>query len=228
MTGKPSAAAQLTLEFPRLDPDQRPLIETDPYRAPLALLRRWSAWPDGQLALIGEKGAGKSRLLRSWAVEVGAAVTTGQALAAAQIDEISQLTFSALAIDDAECGANGLGLLAALNLCRARLAPVLLTGRGEPSGWYDAPGDLRSRLQALPISEIGAPDDDTLAQRLAEECELRHLRIPDESIRYLAQRMERSWLAVTLVADQVERTKGRAETLRSARNVLIALGVDPG
>jgi hypothetical protein len=31
-----------------------------------------------------------------------------------------------------------------------------------------------------------------------------------------------------VVADQIERTKGRAETLHSARQVLVALGMDPG
>jgi hypothetical protein len=40
--------------------------------------------------------------------------------------------------------------------------------------------------------------------------------------------MERSWVAVGLVADQIERTPGRAESLRSARTVLTGLGMDPG
>jgi hypothetical protein len=40
--------------------------------------------------------------------------------------------------------------------------------------------------------------------------------------------MERSWAAIGRVADQVERTPGRAEGLRSARAVLVALGMDPG
>jgi hypothetical protein len=52
--------------------------------------------------------------------------------------------------------------------------------------------------------------------------------LPDESVAYLSQRMERSWTAVGLVADQIERTRGRAETKPSARAVLTALGMDPG
>jgi hypothetical protein len=40
--------------------------------------------------------------------------------------------------------------------------------------------------------------------------------------------MEPSWEAVGRVADQVPRTPGRAEGLRSARAVLVALGMDPG
>jgi hypothetical protein len=40
--------------------------------------------------------------------------------------------------------------------------------------------------------------------------------------------MEPSWEAVGRVADQIARTPGRAEGLRSARAVLLALEMDPG
>jgi chromosomal replication initiation ATPase DnaA len=228
MTSAPSSGGQLLLEFPRIDPDQRPLIETAPYQPVLNALRRWKNWPDRQLALSGEAFSGKTRLLRLWAAEAGAAVTTGPDLAAAAIDEISHLTVSALAIDDADMARDGHGVLAALNLCRDRGAPLLVAGRGEPGSWFVAPPDLRSRLAAMPVVGIDAPDDETLALRLREECARRHLILSDESVAYLAPRMERTWAAVGLVADQIERTKGRAETRTSARAVLLALGMDPG
>jgi chromosomal replication initiation ATPase DnaA len=144
------------------------------------------------------------------------------------MDEIARLSVSALAIDDADHPDAGLGLLAALNLCRDRGAPVLLAGQAEPAGWFTTPPDLRSRLAAMPVARIEAPDDATLAARLREECALRHLILPEESINYLAQRMEPSWEAVTRVADEIARTPGRAEGLRSARAALVALGMDPG
>lgn len=224
----PADGRQLLLDFPRIDPEQRPLIETAPYRAALAAIRKWKAWPEKQLALIGDHFSGRSRLARLWAVEAGAALVTGEALAAAGIDEISKLSISALAIDDADLAGNGSGLLATLNLCRDRGAPVLLTGKGEPGTWFETPLDLRSRLRAMPVAHIGEPDDETLALRLREECARRHLILADESVDYLAPRMERSWAAVGLVANQIERTKGRAETKASARAVLKALGMDAG
>lgn len=222
----PGRAVQLTLEFPPLDADQRPLIEAGCYGPPLAALRRWRSWPEGQLVLQGEEASGKTRLLRRWALEAGAALTTGEALAAASIDDISTLAFAALGVDDAEGGKNGLGLLAALNLCRQRGAPVLMTSRKPPADWYEVPGDLRSRLSSVPVAEIAGPDDEALAARLREACILRHLVLPEESISYLVQRMERSWRAVEMVASQIERTKGRGDTVRSARNVLAALAMD--
>jgi chromosomal replication initiation ATPase DnaA len=222
----PAAGGQLLLDFPRIDPDQRPLIETAPYRTALAAIRKWKSWPEKQLALVGDHFSGRTRLARLWAADAGGALVTGEALALAGIDEISRLSISALAIDDADAPSDGLGLLAALNLCRNRGAPVLLAGRGEPGSWFETPPDLRSRLRAMPVAHIGEPDDETLALRLREECARRHLILADESVDYLAPRMERSWAAAGMVADQIERTRGRAETRASARAVLKALGMD--
>lgn len=219
---------QLLLDFPRIDPGQRPLIETGSYSAAVGAIRRWRHWPGGQLALVGEPFAGKTRLLQFWAADAGAALVTGEALARAEMDEIAQLSVSALAIDNADHPDAALGLLAALNLCRDRGAPVLVSGTAEPAGWFARPLDLKSRLVAMPVAHIEPPDDETLALRLREECALRHLILPDESVAYLANRIERSWGVVGLVADQIERTPGRAENLRAARAVLVALGMDPG
>jgi chromosomal replication initiation ATPase DnaA len=221
-------ASQLFLDFPKADPDSRPLIETGSYSNALVALRRWRHWPGQQLALIGEAKSGRTRLLHLWAADAGAALVTGAALANAEMDEIASLSVSALAMDDADHADAGLGLLAALNLCRDRGVPVLLAGQGSPADWFATPLDLRSRLVAMPVAAIDSPDDETLAARLREECALRHLIIPEESVTYLARRMEPSWEAVTRVADEIARTPGRAEGLRSARAALIALGMDPG
>jgi len=232
MSSSPSGGArhpgQLFLDFPKADEATRPVIETGSYASAMTAIRRWRLWPGGQFALVGDHQSGRTRLLRLWAEDAGAALVTGEALAGAEIDEIARLSVSALAIDDADHPEAALGLLAALNLCRDRRAPVLLSGRGQPADWFRTPPDLRSRLAAMPLAAIDPPDDATLAARLREECALRHLNIPEESVNYLAQRMEPSWEAVGRVADQITHTPGRAEGLRSARAVLLALGMDPG
>jgi chromosomal replication initiation ATPase DnaA len=181
---------------------------------------RWRWWATPSRARHGFSASGP--------LHANAALVTGEALAKAEIDEIAKLSVSALAIDDADHPEAALGLLAALNLCRDRGAPVLLSGRTQPAGWFGRPLDLKSRLAAMPVAQIEAPDDETLAFRLREESALRHLILPDESVAYLGNRMERSWAAVGRVADQIERTPGRAESLRSARAVLTGLGMDPG
>jgi len=232
MTRPPSAGPdggrQLLLDFPRANADQRPLIASGSYAPAVGALGRWRLWPDRQFALVGEPQSGKSRLLRWWAAQTGAALITGAMLAEADMGAIARLSVSALAIDDADWGADGHGLLAAFNMCRERQALLLVSGRCDPAGWFREPPDLCSRLSAVPVVHIEPPDDATLAARLREDSRLRHLDLPDESVTYLSARMERSWAAVARVADQIERTPGRAEGLRSARAVLVALGMDPG
>jgi len=228
LSGGARNPGQLFLDFPKADETSRPVIETGSYASAVTALRRWRLWPGGQFAIVGERQSGRTRLLRLWAEDAGAALVTGEALARAEIDEIARLSVSALAVDDADHPGAALGLLAALNLCRDRLTPLLLSGRRQPAAWFSSPPDLRSRLSAMPLAAIDPPDDATLAARLREECILRHLNIPEESVNYLAQRMEPSWEAVGRVADQIARTPGRAEGLRSARAVLLALGMDPG
>jgi chromosomal replication initiation ATPase DnaA len=226
--GSSGSPRQLFLDFPKADAETRAPIETGAYAAAVTAIRRWRHWPGRQFAIVGEAQAGKTRLLRLWAEDAGAALVTGEALARAEMDEIARLSVSALAVDDADHPEAGLGLLAALNMCRDRKASVLLAGKGQPADWFRTPPDLRSRLAAMPAAAIDAPDDETLAARLREECALRHLILPEESVVYLARRMEPSWEAVGRVADEISRTPGRGEGLRSARAALVALGMDPG
>ena len=182
-------AGQLFLDFPKADPESRHLIESGSYATAVTSIRCWRLWPGGQMALVGEAQAGRTRLLRMWAEDAGAAYVTGEALGTAEIDEIAWLSVSALAVDDADHPAAAMGLFAALNLCRDRRAPVLLSGRTEPARWFTTPPDLRSRLAAMPVAHIDPPDDETLADRLREECALRHLIIPEESVTYLAHHL---------------------------------------
>lgn len=225
--GSPSGR-QLLLDFPRIDPAQRPLIEASPWRAALAAIRRWRNWPERQLVLSGEPQSGRTRLLRLWASDTGAAFVTGPALAAADIGEISSLSIAALAVDDADRCADGLALLAAINLCRDRKAPILLSGAPGPGDWFAGPGDLRSRLQAMPVAAIGEADEESMALRLIDECARRFIVLPADSAGYLAQRVERSWASITLLADEIERSPDKASSPRNARNILISLGIDAG
>lgn len=224
MTGTAREAPQLRLDFPRIDPLQRPLIATGSYAAAGLALAQSRSWPDGRLALTGPAQSGKSRLLRGWAAQAGAAVVTGDMLAGADMDEISSLSIAALAVDDADSGANGLGLLAAINLCRGRGAPILMAGAGEPGLWCSAPGDLVSRLGATATVAIGPPDETTLVLRLLEACALRRLNVPEAPIRYIAERLDRRWTAVNEAADAIEAIPARSFSLSTARRVLSTLG----
>ena len=214
---------QLFLDFPKLEEEARPLIETGAYAPVLSTLRNWKGWPELQLALIGEPQSGKTRLLRCWAAEPGGAYLRADQLAHADAAEIADLSLKALAIDDADEVGSGQNLLAAINLCHARKAPILLAGTVPPSTWYDDPPDLLSRTRAMPTVVIDGPDEDVLRQRLEDACARRHLNVPEDSLRFLVEHMDFRWDAIEQVANAIEQTRGRAFTVRSARKALDSL-----
>ena len=61
--------------------------------------------------------------------------------------------------------------------------------------------DLRSRLNAITVVELGAPDDAILRGLLVKLFQERNIRPPQDLLAYLARRMERSVPAAqTIVA----------------------------
>lgn len=222
------AAGQLPLRFPAPDPTSEPLITTGPYETVRRMLDRWANWPEGQLALIGPEGSGKTRLALQWACEVGAAFIDGPDLSSADISQVSSLSVKALVIDDADKIKTGANLLAALNLTRQRRAPIMLTGSSEPSAWPLDPPDLRSRLGAMPVMRIGPLDDDAFKQRLTAACKARFMKLPEETARYLLERMDRSHALIDLMAVALEEAaNGKALTKASAKKALELSSADP-
>lgn len=217
-------AGQLKLHFPEPRDDQAPLITVGVYEAAWLTLKRWKHWPEGQMSLVGQPASGKTRLSDAWAELCGAATISGEALSNADIEEISGLSVSALAIDDADSIERGEALLAAINLCRQRRAPLLLTSVREPSGWKLGPGDLQSRLKAYPVLKIPPIDDDALKSRLISACKSRYMLLPEDTADYLAMRMERSYGNIQIVVEALEAcAAGKALNKATARRALDSL-----
>ncbi len=223
--GHDTSTAQLVLDFPKSDPNALPFVETPATESALLMLTRWRFWPDGQMAMIGENASGRTRLLRRWAEETGAAYIEGPDLAKADITQVSNLSISALAVDDADLCENGAPLLAAMNLCRDRNATILISGKSDPSTWNMRPLDLQSRLTAFPVVRIEPLDQDTFEKRLIAACRIRFMKLPDETARYLAERMVRSYQAIEKMARCLEEAAdGKALTKTTARKAIEKFG----
>lgn len=215
---------QLVLDFPKLDSNLEPLLATPASEDARVALSRWEYWPDRQMCIIGTEGSGKTRMLRKWAQDTGAAYVTGPDLGKADIDEIAGLTVKALVVDNADLCQNGSALLAAMNLCKRRDAFLLFSGSTDPSGWNMQPLDLQSRLSALSVVKIGALDEETLKIRLVSACKSKFMKLPDDSADYLVQRLARTYLVIDQIVDKLELVAaGKALNKTTARKAIAAL-----
>jgi chromosomal replication initiation ATPase DnaA len=186
----------------------------------LALIDRWTDWPARAIALIGPEGSGKSHLAAVWAKAAGAQVIAAGAIEAASVPEA--LAAGAVAIEDADRGElDEAALFHLINLAREQSAYVLITARTAPAGWPTKLPDLASRLRALPVVTIDAPDDALLAAVLVKLFADRQLAVDERLIEFLLRRIERSFAAARAAVAELDR-----EAMRLKRPVNRALAAD--
>ncbi|MFC7290786.1 DNA replication ATPase [Hirschia litorea] len=219
-----SKTKQLVLDFPKLDENLEPLLPTPAIEDVSTTLSRWEYWPERQMCVVGEAGAGKTRILRKWAEDTGAAYVTGLDLGRADIDEVSNLSLKALVVDNADLCENGASLLAAMNLCKNRGAFLLFSGSTDPSSWNMSPLDLQSRLSALPVVKIASLDEKTFKIRLVSACKSRFMKLPEASADYLTLRLGRSYTVIDQIVEKLEQVAdGKALNKKTAGKALKAL-----
>ena len=152
----------------------------------VAAVGAWPDWRGGCLAMVGPQGAGKSHLARAWAAAVGALVV------APELADASVASGRPVLLEDADRGVSPEALFHLINLAGREGGGLLLTARIVPTAWATPLPDLRSRLNALPVVEIGPPDDVVLEGVLRKFFRDRNSRPPEEVYRYLLARMNRS------------------------------------
>lgn len=203
-------------------------IVTDANAVALRLLERWPDWPASAVVLVGPAGSGKSHLAAIWVARagarsieptaLGAAATTWRDHEAAVVENIDGVE-----IDEA-------GLFHVLNVIAERRGHLLLTARTPPVTWTVALPDLRSRLKALVVVHLNAPDDFLLGAVIAKQFADRQLVVDSDVIGYLVRRMERSLAAVGRIVEAIDRlslAEGRRVTKALAARVLDASEVGP-
>jgi chromosomal replication initiation ATPase DnaA len=180
----------------------------------VALVDRWPAWPNGALALVGPEGIGKTHLATVWARAAGAGVWR-------RGDDLSALAGAPVLVEDAD-QAGDEALFHLINRAAAD-GGLLLTARTRPTSWESALPDLRSRLNALTVAEIDAPDDALLVAVLEALFRERLHRPMPELYEYLLKRMPRSVAAAretVRLLDQAAGEQGRPLNRALAREVL--------
>ena len=219
MTGE-SGQTQGVLGF---DLDPAPRLSRDSFtvsaanRGAVTLLDAWPNWTAPFLNLVGPDGSGKSHLARIWAGRAGARfidvgslddVCAGQC---AVVDDIEALT-----------EAQQQALFHLYNRLIAG-GSLLLVSREPLSRMVVSTPDLQSRLRAVPVAEIEAPDDALLEAVMRKRFDDRQIGVEQAVIDYILSRIDRSFSALEAVVQRLDAralAEKRAVTVPLAREVL--------
>lgn len=182
-------SVQLPLDIPSVISNAKgDFFVSEANRAAWKLIESWPGWRLPVAAVVGPPGSGKSHLARLWRQKSGAALVTSPE---------QLLPMGALALDfdgpDVELSSGReVELFHAMNRALAGEGDLLLLSQVPPSRWRVKLADLRSRLAAVPVARIEAPDDDLVAAVLLKLFMDRQLRIGPRLVPFLTARLERS------------------------------------
>jgi chromosomal replication initiation ATPase DnaA len=185
----------------------------------LALIEGWPDWPAKAIALIGPEGAGKTHLATIWAAAAGARVVSARALG--ETDLRSALATGALVVEDAAATQDERALFHLINLAGEEAVFLLFTARTMPSLWPMAIADVVSRLRALPVVTLVAPDDAMLRGVMVKLAADRQLTLDEGVVSYLSTHIERSFAAARSAVIALDK-----EALRQGRPPSRALAAE--
>jgi len=164
-----------------------------------AMIELWPQWPSHVVLLVGPSGAGKSHLGAIWSSRAQANVVTARTLA--QANPLALVKAPALLIEDIDRPGTApeaaeTALFHVLNAAKAQGTPVLLTSRLAPDQLTLTIADVRSRLRAAYLLELGPPDDALLRAIIVKLFVDRQLVVDIGVVEYLTLHLERSLDAV--------------------------------
>lgn len=213
--------SQIALELPhRTSLTGDDFIISASNREAVGMIDRWPDWPNNALTLVGPPSSGKTHLASLWREKSEATVLEATALTPSAVEARGG---AALVLENADQTADEDSLFHLLNWSREAGAALLITALRAPARWDVRLPDLASRLKALPVVELGQPDDTLLTALLTKQFADRQLRVKGAVIDYLLSRMERSCSAASKIAaalDQASLAEARPVTVPLARKVL--------
>lgn len=177
---QPADQIALPLDWPQAADDSRFII-SEANREAFEHFRAWSLWPVRTTMLTGPRRSGRSLLARAFVARVG-----------------GRLFDSAEDYDEEE-------LFHAWNAAQDSGRPLVLVVDEVPPAWEVALPDLRTRLAVTPVARIEQPDD-TLFQAIIRLLFAdRGLHIPDECLKYIGDRVERSYWMAERAVEAIDR-----------------------
>lgn len=206
LAGLGSAQPSMTVrQFPLIFPHDQTFLAADFLRfasneAACSWLARSEDWPNGQLAMYGEPGCGKTHLLQIWAGEHQA-----MQISAPELTGLADLPADgAIALDDADQVPGEIALLHLLNASAEARLKLLIVGRESPARWPVRLPDLASRLRAMTAVRIDPPEDGLRAALLARLLSDRQLAVPEPVQHRLLIRLPRTHAALADAAARLD------------------------
>jgi len=195
---------QLVFELPhRAAMGLEDFLVSDSNAAAVALVDRWPDWPIGAAILVGPKGSGKTHLANVWQLRAEATPHAASSLTRESVPAVASA--GAVIIENVETLTDEAALFHLLNLVREQRLQVLLTTDAAPGDLKIALPDLHSRLKALPLASIEAPDDALLRAVLVKLFADRQLSVEPHIVDYVLVRMERSMSAAERFVAEADR-----------------------
>ncbi len=172
-----------------------------------ASLQQWDTDALSCALLKGPKSSGKTHLAHIWAQRNKAAIISADSLIEEDHPQslFKQLETTHLVVENAEQQSNEKSLFHLLNFMRDTTDYRLLLTVDVEACWGGFPlPDLRSRLQALPQTEIQEPDDALLTALLVKSFQDKQVEISHASLGYLLPRIERSFHGVKNIIEKLD------------------------
>ena len=193
----------LPLDWPQAADDDRFLV-SDANRAAFDHFRTWSMWPVKATLLTGPRRSGRTLLARAFVARVGGEL----------VDQAEQ--------HDEEA------LFHAWNAAQESKRPLVMVVDEVPPAWEIALPDLRTRIAVTPIARIAEPDDLLFKALLRMLFADRGLHVADEPLRFISDRVERSYYnaeRVVAAIDQFAMADRARLTLPTIRRALAEGGL---
>jgi hypothetical protein len=176
----PADQIALPLDWPQAQDDSR-FILSDANRDAFEHFRGWSLWPVKATILTGPRRSGRSLLARAFVERVH-----------------GRLFDRAERHNEAE-------LFHAWNAAQDDGRPIVMIVDEVPPIWEVALPDLRTRLAITPVARIQQPDDELFRGIIRLLFADRGLHIPEEALRFISERVERSYLMAERVVEAIDR-----------------------
>ncbi|PKP82322.1 MAG: hypothetical protein CVT79_05175 [Alphaproteobacteria bacterium HGW-Alphaproteobacteria-18] len=202
-----------------------------PNQAAVQLASRPEAWATHALCVTGPARCGLTYLARAWAGRFGGQYLTAAEFGGLKLGALDALAGGHVALDDVDLivAKREEPFLLFYNMVAAKGGRVLLVAHTGAASWRTGIADLRSRLNSMPVAEIGQPDEAHVRARLRAAAARRFMKLSPETINYLVPRIDLSYEAIETLMDRLSGAvsiAGKAPGLALARLVLEGLDED--